>query len=84
MTLRAALIFSALISLFVFPAPVSAALALAAAFVSPLSAVALGVLADMLYFTPQTYAFWLYTVLGALTAIAAFLARRFVETRIVR
>lgn len=83
MTLRAALVFSAACSLFFFPAPLSLMLALAATVLSPLSALLLGVLADLLYFAPGAHPFFFYTLLGVGLATLSFLVRKFAKTSIM-
>lgn len=81
--MRIALIVSAFLSLFLFPFSFSVAMAIAAAVVAPLTPLALGIFADLLYFAPRASIVPLYTCLGALLALGAFGARKFFETSIV-
>lgn len=73
----------ALISLFIFPWPVSLALIAAAAFLFPASGIALGVLADILYYSPDVAFLPYFSIYGALLTGLSLLVRRFVKTRIM-
>ncbi len=69
---------SALTSLVLFPWPLTVALALAAAVVEPLVPLGIGILADTLYYSSQSYPVPLYTLLGAVVSGIAY----FVRTRL--
>ncbi len=81
--IRATIILSAIASLFVFPAVVSGLLALLAGIVSPLSVLAIGLFADILYYVPGIHPPFLYSTLGALAALLSYSVRRFFETSII-
>jgi hypothetical protein len=68
---------SALISLIFFPWFFTVVLALGAAFFEPLVPLGIGLLADTLYYGPESYSIPLYTLLGAVVSgIAAFVRTR--------
>lgn len=68
---------SALISLVLFPWFFTVVLTLGAAVVEPLVPLGIGLLADTLYYGPQSYPVPLYTILGvAVSGAAAFVRTR--------
>lgn len=73
----------ALVSLFIFPWPVSLVGILAASFLLPPAGIALGILMDLLYYLPGTAFFPYFTLYGAFATGLALLVRRFVKTRII-
>ncbi len=73
----------ALISLFIFPWQVSLAALFAAALSFPPSGIALGLLADLLYFVPGSAFMPYITLFGLLSTAASLLVHRFVKTRIM-
>jgi hypothetical protein len=81
--MRFALPVLALFSLFFVPAPLSTVLIAASAFVLPFSALALGVFADVLYFSPYPGALPLWSIGGFVAMLLALLVHRFVKTRIM-
>lgn len=81
--MRIALPVVALLALFFVPAPLSVVLIAASAFVLPFSALALGVCADVLYFSPHPGALPLWSMGGLVATLLALLVHRFVKTRIM-
>ncbi|MBU2103940.1 hypothetical protein KKD81_00995 [Patescibacteria group bacterium] len=77
-----ALVLSVL-SLFIFPHSVSAVLILASALLLPFSGLALGLIAEALYFSPGAHFLPVWALFGALATSAALLVHRFVKTRII-
>lgn len=75
---------AALLSVLFLPHVLTMAVAVGASFFSPLAPLAAGLLADALFYTPQSYPMPFYTLLGAATSAAALLVRSFVETSIMR
>ncbi len=82
--MRWTLIGLALVSPFVFPWPLVALLALAAAFVSPLMPLAVGTLTDALYYSHTSAAVPWGIILGAIAVLITLGVRRFLETSIMR
>lgn len=78
--MRGALTVLTLISVCVFPWPLSVLLALLAAPLEPLVPLAAGILADTLYFAPQTASFPLFALLGAVATVATFFVRSRLNT----
>lgn len=76
--IRPVISISALGSLVVFPWPFTVVLTLAAALVEPLVPLGIGLLADMLYYAPQSYPIPLYTLAGGIISAVAY----FVRTRL--
>ena len=75
--MRGMLTLASLISVVLFPWPLSAALALSAATVEPLVPLAAGLLADTLYYAPSASALPFFTLAGgAATALAFFVRSR--------
>lgn len=82
--MRVWLIPLAFLSPFLFPWPLTAALALAAAWISPLIPLAVGILVDALYYAHgATFLVPWATVIGGLVALLAAFVRRFLETSIM-
>ena len=73
----------AFLSLFFFPYPLSALLILASAILLPVSGIAIGIAADILYFSPGAAFMPLWSLGGILATILALLVQRFVKTRIM-
>ncbi len=72
-----------LFALFFVPALLSVLLIATSALVLPFSALALGVFADVLYFSPHPGALPLWSIGGLCATILALLVHRFVKTRIM-
>lgn len=70
-------------SLFFFPYPLSAFLILASAALLPFSGLALGVFADVLYYSPGAEFLPVWSIGGAIATILSLLMQRFVKTRIM-
>jgi len=67
----------ALISVVLFPWPLSVALAVCAAVYEPLVPLAVGILFDVFYFTPQGTTLPFFTIAGAVgTGVALFVHSR--------
>lgn len=81
--MRGALTLFSLVAVFIFPAPLAIAVALLSAVFSPLTPLAVGILADALYYTESAYVVPLYSLWGAVVALLAFFVRRFVATSII-
>lgn len=79
--MRVVSIIAAVVSPFMFPAPLALATVAVAAFFAPFMALAIGLLYDLLYL--PTGAFPMGTILGAVGTGIALVVRRFVETRII-
>ena len=73
--LAPALLLAAALSLVLFPWPLSAALALLMALFIPGAPLALGLVADALYWMPGLHALPLATIAGALTCALALFVR---------
>lgn len=71
------------LSVFAFPWPLTAALALGVAVFEPLVPVITGVLIDSLYFVPRGHALPLFTLGGLLVTGVAFLVRSRLKTSII-
>ncbi|MGH7175314.1 MAG: hypothetical protein ACREGR_03080 [Minisyncoccia bacterium] len=82
--MRFALLALALLAPFIFPWPLAALLTLAAAFFFPLAPLAVGALAEALYYAHGAYSFPLFLTLGVFTTLLALFVHRFVETSIMR
>jgi hypothetical protein len=83
MILRLVVVLAALASIFMLPWPVTAALILAAGFFVPPASLALGVVADLAYFSPGAALFPYFSLYGAACTLVAVLVHRFVKTRII-
>ena len=81
--IRAVVISAAFLAVLPFPWPLALVLAAVAAFFSPLSALALGLFADTLYYAPGAYPFPLASLVGALLALLGFFVRKFAATSII-
>lgn len=73
----------ALVALFVLPWPVALAFVLAASLVLPVSGIALGIIADLAYFTPGAAFLPSMTLFGLAFCALAVFVHRFVKTRII-
>ncbi len=73
----------ALIALFVFPWQVSLVAVAAAALFMPLAGIALGVIADIVYYVPGATFIPYFSLLGAGATLLSVLVHRFVKTRII-
>jgi hypothetical protein len=81
--IRIATFAIAFVSLFIFPWPVSfVAIALASIFL-PFAGVALGVLADLIYFVPGSAFLPYASLFGLFCTVLSLLMQRFVKTRIM-
>lgn len=86
--MRALFVLLAFLSLFLFPYPYTVLLSLIASLYLPFAALVVGVLADILYFSPLPpssggLSLPVGTLLGALLSVLALFVRRFVKTRII-
>ncbi len=81
---RPLLLAATLGSLLMLPWTFTVFLALLAVIVEPLVPLAVGLLADALYYTPGVHAAPLYTILGLLVTPIAFLVHRSIKTSIIR
>lgn len=70
-------------SLFFFPYLLSGFLILASAALLPFSGLALGILADVLYYSSDTVFMPVWSIGGAVATIISLLMQRFVKTRIM-
>jgi hypothetical protein len=76
------LLIAPFVSLVFFPWPLTAALAVAAAWFEPLMPLSVGLLADMLYHAPSTG--WpVASIAGACAAVVAFFVRSRMRTSII-
>ena len=80
---RALFITLAFFSPLLFPFPLAATLIVISATVSPLSALAGGMLIDAAYFSRGAAFFPVYALLGAALAVVGVFARRFLQARIM-
>jgi len=71
----------ALLSLFIFPWQVSVVALFAASLFVPLAGVILGVIADLVYYTPGSAFFPYFSLFGFASFGIALLVHRFVKTR---
>lgn len=75
--MRGVLAFSALISVVAFPFPYTIALVLVGSFFEPLLPLAIGLLADVLYYAPGMAIYPRYTIYGALlTGLVIFVRKQ--------
>lgn len=81
--MRSMAVILALIALFVFPWQVSLLAILGAALFVPAAGIALGVIADLVYFMPGAAFMPYFSLFGAGATIVALLVHRFVKTRII-
>jgi hypothetical protein len=82
--MRTLLIPLSFVSAIFLPWPVTALLALLAASTEPLVPLAIGLFADVLYYTPLASAWPLFTLLGAVATVAALFVRSRLRTSPVR
>ncbi len=73
--MRGVLTLATLVSVVLFPWPLTALLALAGASIEPLLPLSAGLLTDTLYYTPHTAALPLFTLYGAVITTLAFFVR---------
>ncbi len=81
--MRVMSIVLALIALFILPWQVAVLAILGAALLTPLSGAALGVIADIVYYTPGAAFMPYFSLFGLFATVAGFLVQRFVKTRII-
>lgn len=81
--IRAILTIVTFISVIFFPWPLTAALALLSSPLSPLLPLAIGLFADTLYYIPQSGAWPLLTLYGAIVTCVAIIVRRKLRTGII-
>lgn len=75
--------FVALLAPFLFPMSFTFGLALLGSIWTPWIPLAVGLVADALYFSPDAFSFPLYSLLGAGVTVIAFGVHRFIETSIM-
>ena len=80
MILQGVVTFFTLLSVIFFPWPFTATLTIGLVFVEPLIPLAVGIFADVLYYTPQAYAFPVFTLYGAICTILALVVRSRLRT----
>lgn len=73
----------ALIALFVFPWQVAFVGVVAAALFMPAAGIALGVIADIVYYVPGASFMPYFSLLGGAATLLSVLVHRFVKTRII-
>lgn len=73
-----------LVSVIFFPWPLTALLALVAAFIEPLAPLAVGLFADTLYYAPSTGALPFFTLVGAVATTIALLVRSRLRASTIR
>jgi len=73
--MRGILTLTSLVSVVLFPWPLTTVLVLASASVEPLLPFSVGLLADTLYYVPHAAAFPLFTLCGAAATVLAFFVR---------
>ena len=81
--MRSMSIILALIALFIFPWQVAVIAVLGAAFLTPLAGLALGIVADLVYYVPGAAFMPYFTLFGLGATGIGFLVQRFVKTRII-
>lgn len=74
--IRGTLTILSFLSAAIFPWPLTAILALAAAAFEPLVPLALGIFADTLYYSPKVSILPIFTLAGALVTALAFILRK--------
>lgn len=82
--IRAILVIATLVSVILFPWPMSVFLALAAATVEPLTPFAAGILADTLYYIPAGHQIPLFSLCGAVTTLITIAVRSRLRTGSMR
>lgn len=83
MMLRVLIPLASFVSLFVFPWPVSLFGIFATSLIVPPLGLALGIVADFLYFVPGATVVPYFSLFGLLSFVMALLVHRFVKTRII-
>lgn len=78
-----ALVVSSLISLIFFPWPFTILVVLIATAYEPLTALAIGILAEVLY-APTVFAWPSYVLIGLVATLVAFFVRSRLQTGIIR
>lgn len=73
----------ALLTIFMLPWQVSLVAVLGAALFIPMAGIALGVVADLVYYVPGAAFIPYFTLFGLCATGASFLVQRFVKTRII-
>lgn len=81
--MRAMTSLLALLSLFIFPWQVALVAILAASLMVPPAGLALGLIADLVYYTPGAAFAPYFTLFGVLSFGLSLLVHRFVKTRIM-
>jgi len=81
--IRGTLTILTFISTVLFPWPFTAVLALIASISEPLTPLAVGLFADVLYYAPQAVALPLFTFYGALATAIAFFVRSRLKASII-
>ncbi len=81
--MRAMAAVLALIALFVFPWQVAVLAIIGSALLMPLSGLALGVIADIVYYVPGSSFMPLFSLYGLAATALVLLVQRFVKTRIM-
>ncbi|MDQ1299860.1 MAG: hypothetical protein QG636_528 [Patescibacteria group bacterium] len=81
--IRAMTSLIALISLFIFPWQIALVAIFAASLMVPPAGLALGLIADLVYYSPEAAFMPYFTLFGLLSSVLSFLVHRFVKTRIM-
>lgn len=81
--MRIVLAAAAFLSPFFFPFPATLVLAALASLYLPPIALLVGILTDLLYYTPGAATWPIATILGLFISLAALLVRRFLKARII-
>lgn len=81
--IRIVFIFFAFLSPFFFPFPATLILAFCASIFLPPVGILVGLLTDVLYYTPAVSTLPIATLAGAGISVIAFFVRRFLKTRII-
>lgn len=72
----------ALLSIFFFPYPLTVLLSFVASLYVPIAGLLIGILADLVYYTPHASSLPLATMYGAAASLLAYILRRFVRARL--
>lgn len=78
---KVVLVGAAFLSVFFFPYPATLGLSFLASVLFPLAGVAVGVVADLMYYTPTQFP--VASILGAGASVLGLLVHRFVKARIM-
>ena len=81
--IRGVIVFFAFVSLFMVPWLVAAAMLLVVAVMVPVAGLLLGVIADVVYYSPGSAFMPYFTLFGIIATIFSLLVQRFVKTRIM-